>query len=232
MPAQVRVVLDVVDAGFMPAQGMREMSKGRMEAFSDGVIAVIITIMVLALAAPHGADLSDLLPLVPTFMSYVLSFVFLGIYWNNHHHLLQATRHVNGRILWANLHLLFWLSLIPFATNWMGVNNFAAWPVALYGVVQLFAGLAFYALSHSLIALHGQDSVLATALGPDIKSKVSLVMYAAAVPLAFVYAWAAFGLYVVVAIMWLIPNSRIEKALYHDAHPEATRASRGGDDFE
>jgi uncharacterized membrane protein len=216
----------------MLAQGMWEMSKGRMEAFSDGVIAVIITIMVLSLTAPHGADLSDLLPLVPTFISYVLSFVFLGIYWNNHHHLLQATRRVNGRVLWANLHLLFWLSLIPVATNWMGVSNFAAWPVALYGVLQLLAGLAFFILSHSLIALHGQDSVLAIALGQDIKSKVSLVIYAVAVPIAFVYAWAAFSLYVVVAIIWLIPDSRIEKTLSRDAHPEATQASRGRDDFE
>ena len=189
------------------------MSKGRMEAFSDGVIAIIITIMVLELTVPHEADLAALLPLVPVLLSYVLSFVFLGIYWNNHHHLLQAIKHVDGRVLWANLHLLFWLSLIPFVTGWMGENQFAAWPVALYGAVLLFAAVAYFILTRALISLHGRDSVLATALGRDFKAKVSLVFYAVAIPLAFVNSWFACALYVLVAVMWLVPDRRIEKTL-------------------
>lgn len=189
------------------------MSKGRMEAFSDGVIAIIITIMVLELTIPHEADLTALRPLVPVFLSYILSFVFLGIYWNNHHHLLQAVKSVDGRILWANLHLLFWLSLIPFVTGWMGENRFAAWPVALYGVVLLFAAVAYFILARSLISLHGQDSILATALGRDLKARVSLVIYLVAIPLAFINSWLAFGLYVVVAVTWLIPDRRIERTL-------------------
>ena len=191
------------------------MSKGRMEAFSDGVIAIIITIMVLDLALPHEADLAALLPLVPVFLSYVLSFVFLGIYWNNHHHLLQAIKRVDGRVLWANLHLLFWLSLIPFVTGWMGENQFAAWPVALYGTVLLFAAVAYYILAQALLSLHGRDSVLATALGRDFKGKVSVVVYFVAIPLAFVNSWFACALYVLVAVMWLIPDRRIEKTLAH-----------------
>jgi len=191
------------------------MSKGRMEAFSDGVIAIIITIMVLELALPHEADLAALLPLVPVFLSYVLSFVFLGIYWNNHHHLLQAIKRVDGRVLWANLHLLFWLSLIPFVTGWMGENQFAAWPVALYGTVLLFAAVAYYILAQALLSLHGRDSVLATALGRDFKGKVSVVVYFVAIPLAFVNSWFACALYVLVAVMWLIPDRRIEKTLAH-----------------
>jgi uncharacterized membrane protein len=162
------------------------MSKGRMEAFSDGVLAIIITIMVLELKVPHEADLSALLPLAPVFLSYVLSFVFLGIYWNNHHHLLQAIKHVDGRVLWANLHLLFWLSLIPFVTGWMGENQFAAWPVALYRAVLLLAGVAYVILTRTLISLHGRDSVLATAVGRDFKAKVSVVFYLVAIPIAFV----------------------------------------------
>jgi uncharacterized membrane protein len=189
------------------------MDKGRLEAFSDGVIAIIITIMVLALTVPHGADLAVLRPLLPTFLSYGLSFIFLGIYWNNHHHLLQAIEHVDGRVLWANLHLLFWLSLIPFGTGWMGKNDFAAWPVALYGLVLLLAAVAYFILTRALIALHGRDSVLATALGRDFKGKVSVVIYLVAIPLAFVSAWLACGLYVLVAVMWLIPDRRIEKTL-------------------
>jgi uncharacterized membrane protein len=189
------------------------MSKGRLEAFSDGVIAIIITIMVLELRAPDGADLAALRPLLPTFLGYVLSFIFLGIYWNNHHHLLQAIRHVDGRVLWANLHLLFWLSLIPFVTGWMGENNFSAWPVALYGLVLLFAGVAYFILTRALIALHGRDSVLATALGRDFKGKISVVIYLIAIPLALVNSWFACVLYVLVAIMWLIPDRRIEKTL-------------------
>ena len=189
------------------------MSKGRLEAFSDGVMAIIITIMVLEMKVPQGADWAALRPLIPVFLSYVLSFIFLGIYWNNHHHLFQAIQHVNGRILWANLHLLFWLSLTPFVTGWMGANHFAAWPVALYGTVLLLAGFAYFILTCALIAHHGRDSALATALGRDFKGKVSLVCYAVAIPLAFVHSWFASALYVLVAVMWLIPDRRIEKAL-------------------
>ena len=189
------------------------MSKGRMEAFSDGVIAIIITIMVLELKVPSGANLVGLLPLVPVFLSYALSFVFISIYWNNHHHLLQAIQHVNGRVLWANLHLLFWLSLIPFVTGWMGENHFATWPVALYGVVLLLASVAYFILTRALVSLHGRESVLAAALGRDFKGKVSVVIYSAAIPLAFVKGWVACGLYVLVAVMWLVPDRRIEKTL-------------------
>ncbi len=189
------------------------MTKGRMEAFSDGVLAIIITIMVLALSPPHEPTLTALRPLVPVVLSYVLSFVFVGIYWNNHHHLLQAIRHVDGRVLWANLHLLFWLSLIPFVTAWMGENPSAPWPIALYGVVLLFASVAYYILARALIAAHGSDSVLAAALGNDVKGKSSVAAYAAAVPLAFVSSWLAYALYILVAIMWLVPDRRIEKTL-------------------
>jgi uncharacterized membrane protein len=189
------------------------MNKERMEAFSDGVIAIIITIMVLELKAPQGADPAVLRPLIPVFLSYVLSFVYLGIYWNNHHHLLQATHAVNGRVLWANLHLLFWLSLFPFATAWIGENHFAAWPVAAYGVVLLLAAMAYFILGRALIALHGRESTLAAAIGGDFKGKVSLVLYAMAIPLAFVNAWIAFGIYVLVAVMWVVPDPRIEKML-------------------
>jgi uncharacterized membrane protein len=190
------------------------MSKNRMEAFSDGVIAIIITVMVLELRTPHGVGLADLRPLIPVFLSYVLSYIFLGIYWSNHHHLLHAIAHVDGRILWANLHLLFWLSLIPFVTAWMGENHFAAWPVALYGVVLLLAAIAYFILTRTLIALHGRESVLATAVGRDRKGKVSIVLYLAAIPLAFVSPWISCALYVLVAIMWLIPDRRIEKTLH------------------
>jgi len=186
---------------------------GRLEAFSDGVIAIIITIMVLELKVPHGAELDALRPLFPVFISYVLSFVFIGIYWNNHHHMLHAAGKVNGRILWANLHLLFWLSLIPFVTGWMGENHFAALPVALYGAVLLMAGLAYFVLARALAAHHGSDSKLAMALGKDIKGIASLVIYAAAIPLSFVNPWIAFALYVVVAIIWFIPDRRIERVI-------------------
>jgi len=189
------------------------MGKGRLEAFSDGVLAIIITIMVLELKVPHGDDLAALRPLIPIFLSYVLSFIYLGIYWNNHHHLLQAVRHVNGRILWANLHLLFWLSLIPFVTGWMGENHFAASPIALYGTVLLFSAIAYFILSLALIAHHGKDSALAIAIGRDFKGKISVVLYAVAIPFSFVNSWVAFGVYVLVAIMWLIPDRRIEKTL-------------------
>jgi uncharacterized membrane protein len=161
------------------------MSKGRMEAFSDGVLAIIITIMVLEMRPPHDARLTALSPMIPKFLSYLLSFAFLGIYWNNHHHLLQAIKEVDGRVLWANMHLLFWLSLVPFSTAWMGENNFASWPVALYGIILLFAAIAYFILAHSLIWLHGRDSAIATALGRDFKDKVSIVLYLAAIPIAF-----------------------------------------------
>jgi uncharacterized membrane protein len=189
------------------------MSKGRMEAFSDGVLAIIITIMVLGLAVPREADLAALRPIIPTLLSYALSFLFLGIYWSNHHHLLQAIKHVDGRVLWANLHLLFWLSLTPFVTGWMGQTYFANWPVALYGLVLLFAAIAYFILTRVLIALHGKDSILAAALGSDLKGKVSVVLYAVAIPLAFVRSWLACGLYLLVAVMWFIPDRRIEKTL-------------------
>jgi uncharacterized membrane protein len=190
------------------------MSKNRMEAFSDGVIAIIITIMVLELKAPRGIDPAALRPLIPVFLSYVLSFVFLGIYWSNHHHLLQAIKHVDGRVLWANLHLLFWLSLIPFATAWMGENRFAPWPVAVYGVVLLLAAIAYFILTRALIALHGRDSVLGTAVGRDRKGKISIAIYAAAIPLALADPWISCALYVLVAVLWLIPDRRIEKTLH------------------
>jgi uncharacterized membrane protein len=189
------------------------MGRGRLEAFSDGVLAIIITIMVLELKVPHGADLGALGPLLPVFLSYVLSFIFIGIYWSNHHHLLHAVRHVDGRILWANLHLLFWLSLIPFVTGWMGENHFAAWPVALYGTVLLSAAIAYFILTRVLVSYHGRDSALAKAVGKDFKGKVSMVCYAVAIPLAFVNAWFACGLYVLVVVMWLIPDRRIEREL-------------------
>ena len=189
------------------------MSKSRMEAFSDGVLAIIITIMVLELAIPHEVDLAALRPLIPIFLSYVLSFVFLGIYWNNHHHLMQAAQRIDGRVLWANLHLLFWLSLIPFVTGWMGENNFATLPVALYGTVLLFAAIAYFILSRSLLSIHEQDSALAIALGQDSKAKLSLVIYIVAIPLAFANPWLSCALFALVAIMWLVPDRRIEKTL-------------------
>ncbi len=189
------------------------MTKGRLEAFSDGVIAIIITIMVLELKVPHGTDIASLLPLIPVFFSYVLSFVFLGIYWNNHHHLLQAIKHVDGKVLWANMHLLFWLSLTPFVTSWMGENEFASWPVALYGIVLLCSAIAYFILVRALISAHGPDSVLATAIGGDFKGKISPVVYVVAIALSFVNPWVSCALYVVVAVMWLVPDRRIEKTL-------------------
>ena len=189
------------------------MGKGRLEAFSDGVIAIIITIMVLELKVPHGDDLPALLHLLPVFVSYVLSFVYVGIYWNNHHHMFQAVRQVSGKILWANMHLLFWLSLFPFVTNWAGENYQSPLPIALYGVVLLMAGVAYYILSQSLISHHGKDSALATAVGGDFKGKISLVIYAIGIPLTWVGWWLSFALYILVAAIWFIPDRRIEKAL-------------------
>jgi uncharacterized membrane protein len=189
------------------------MAKGRVEAFSDAVIAIIITIMVLELRVPHGADLDSLRPLTPVFLSYVLSFIYLGIYWNNHHHLLHAARHVDGRILWANLHLLFWLSLFPFVTHWTGETGFAALPVAVYGGVLLLAAFAYWLLVRALILRHGSDSLLATAIGNDFKGNISLFAYVLGIALAFVNRWAASAVYVAVAILWLVPDRRIERSL-------------------
>ena len=189
------------------------MSRSRMEAFSDGVIAIIITIMVLELRVPIGANLSALRPLTPVFLSYILSFVLVGIYWSNHHHLFQVVERVSGGVLWANLHLLFWLSLIPFATAWMGENHFAAVPVAAYGVVLVFAAIAYFILTRTLLRIHTPDSTLASALGRDFKGKVSILIYLAAISLAFVRSWLAAALYVLVEIVWLVPDRRIEKRI-------------------
>lgn len=189
------------------------MSKGRMEAFSDGVLAIIITIMVLDLAMPRGKTPGSLVPLIPVFLSYILSFINLGIYWNNHHHMLQAVSHVNGRVLWANLHLLFWLSLFPFGTAWMGENSFAVWPVVAYGVILLFAAIAYFILAKTLVTLHGKDSVIAVALGHDFKGKISIVIYIAAIASSLLSRWITCALYVAVAVMWLVPDRRIEKTL-------------------
>lgn len=190
------------------------MKKGRLEAFSDGVIAILITIMVLELKIPHGADWASLRPLLPVFLTYVLSFVYVGIYWNNHHHMLYATSRINGNILWANMHLLFWLSLIPFATGWMGENHFASLPTAVYGAVLLAAAIAYYILQKLIIAEQGADSKLKAAVGNDIKGKLSPLIYVAAIPLAFVNQWLSEGLYVLVALMWLIPDRRIESKVH------------------
>jgi uncharacterized membrane protein len=189
------------------------MGKNRLEAFSDGVLAIIITIMVLELKVPHGEDLSTLRPLLPVFFSYVLSFIYIGIYWNNHHHLLHATRKVSGGTLWANLHLLFWLSLFPFVTGWMGENHFSAMPTAFYGVVLLMASIAYWILARRIIAAEGKDSLVAKAIGRDSKGILSSVLYALAIPLAFVNPAIAQGSFILVAIMWLIPDRRIEDLL-------------------
>ena len=186
------------------------MPKDRLQSFSDGVIAILITIMVLELKIPTGTDWSALRKLVPIFLTYVLSFVNLGIYWNNHHHLLQVTERTNGTILWANLHLLFWLSLLPFFTGWMGENHFATLPTAAYGGVLLLAAVAYFLLQTALVSEHGADSTLASALGRDLKGKISPVIYVVAIGLAFADRWVALGLYVVVALMWLVPDRRIE----------------------
>ena len=186
------------------------MTKTRLEAFSDGVIAIIITVMVLELRVPRGSQLAALRPLVPVFLSYVLSFIFLGIYWNNHHHMLQAVKHVNGPVLWANLHLLFWLSLIPFVTGWMGENHFAPLPTALYGAVLMMSGIAYYILELTIVRSQGESSKLEAAVGNDAKGKISVVLYAIAIPLAFVHQLLSDVIYVLVALWWLIPDRRIE----------------------
>ncbi len=189
------------------------MGKNRLEAFSDGVLAIIITIMVLEMKVPHGSGLSVLQPLLPVFLSYVLSFVYIGIYWNNHHHMLHIIHSVTGRILWANLHLLFWLSLFPFVTGWVGHNHFSPAPMALYGVVLLMAAIAYFILQQVIIASQGADSILRKAIGRDLKGKISPVLYASAIPLAFYQPWIAGSIYVFVALMWLVPDRRIERVL-------------------
>jgi uncharacterized membrane protein len=196
------------------------MNKTRMEAFSDGVIAILITIMVLELKIPHGDSLKELTPLLPVFLTYVLSFIFLGIYWNNHHHMLQATREINGKVLWANLHLLFWLSLVPFVTGWMGENHFASLPTALYGVVLLMAAVSYTILQTLIVAHHGgENQKLKEAIGSDMKGKLSLLAYAVAIPVAFLNQWISDAIYVVTACMWLIPDRRIESRI--SVHDEA-----------
>jgi len=191
----------------------KRMGKGRVEAFSDGVIAIIITVMLLEIKVPHGDKLNLLKPVAPVFISYILSFIYLGIYWNNHHHMMHSVQHVNGKVLWANTHLLFWLSLIPFATAWMGENNFTKWPVILYGTILLLCGVAYYILAQALIKLHGKNSTIADAIGSDKKGKLSVVIYAFAIALSFINPWIGMALYAIVAAMWIIPDKRIEKKL-------------------
>ncbi len=191
------------------------MSKTRLEAFSDGVIAILITIMILELKVPEGTDVQALRPLMPTFLTYVLSFVLLGIYWNNHHHMLSATERVNGAVLWANLHLLFWLSLVPFVTGWMGEHHFGPLPTAVYGAVQFFSAIAYTILQFAIIRLEGPQSKLAAAVKGDVKGKLSAVMWFVAIPLAFVQTWIAIGLYIAVACIWLVPDRRIESKVHH-----------------
>jgi uncharacterized membrane protein len=186
------------------------MKKTRLEAFSDGVLAIIITIMVLEIKVPHGGDLIDLKPLVPIFLSYTLSFIYLGIYWNNHHHLLHTVHHVNGSMLWANLHLLFWLSLVPFVTGWMGENHFSATTLFLYGIVLLMSATAFFILQYIIIKNHGEDSLLAKAIGNDIKGKTSLILYTLGIILSYINTYISGGLYILVALIWLVPDKRIE----------------------
>jgi uncharacterized membrane protein len=194
------------------------MGKGRLEAFSDGVLAIIITIMVLELKAPKDPDVSGLAPLIPALLSYTLSFIYIGIYWNNHHHLFQAAHQVNGRILWANLHLLFWLSLIPLVTNWNGETNFAPWPVAVYGTILLLAGFAYYLLAQALVGHHGKDSKIGVAVGSDRKGIASLVIYILSIPTAFVDPRISCGLFIIVALIWLVPDRRIERVLSNQNH--------------
>jgi len=206
------------------------MHKNRLEAFSDGVIAIIITIMVLEMKVPHGDSLGTLAPLVPVFMSYVLSFVYVGIYWNNHHHMLHTVTRVTGRILWANLHLLFWLSLFPFVTGWMGENHFAAMPSALYGAVLLAAAIAYWILQQTIIVSQGPVSPLNAAIGNDWKGKLSPVLYVLGIISTFLWSWVAQALYVAVALMWLVPDRRIEKsAAMGGRHPDGAERTSSGD---
>lgn len=192
------------------------MTKGRLEAFSDGVMAIIITIMVLELKVPHGGTFKDLSPLLPIFISYVLSFIYLAIYWNNHHHMMQTVKHVTGKVLWANMHLLFWLSLVPFVTGWMGENHFTSASVFLYGVILLGAAIAYFILQRLIIKDHGKDSILSKALGNDLKGKISPILYVLGIITTFFNVWISGAIFVLVAIIWLIPDSRIEKALQNE----------------
>ena len=196
------------------------MGKNRLEAFSDGVLAIIITIMVLEMKVPHGEDWASLQPLLPVFLSYVLSFVYVGIYWNNHHHLLHATHHISGGMLWANLHLLFWLSLFPFVTGWMGENHFAPLPTAFYGFILLMAAIAYAILQRLVIRSEGKGTTLARAIGRDVKGKLSWLLYALSIPCAFINSWLAQACFIVVALMWLVPDRRIEKVMTGD-HPQS-----------
>lgn len=190
------------------------MNKNRLEAFSDGVFAIIITIMVLELRPPVGSSFSDLFEIYPKFISYVLSFIYLGIYWNNHHHMLHTTKYISGGILWANLHLLFWLSLVPFVTNWLGETNFVSAPMALYGFILLMAAIAYFILQNTILAKHGRkNSLLAKAIGKDYKGKISPILYVISIPFAFINQWVAGGIYVLVALIWLIPDKRIERTI-------------------
>jgi len=192
------------------------MTKGRLEAFTDGVLAIIITIMVLELKVPHGGDFEDLKPLFPIFISYVMSFIYLAIYWNNHHHMLQTVRHVTGKILWANMHLLFWLSMVPFVTGWMGENHFTPASVFLYGAVLLGAAIAYFILQNLIVKSHGKDSILSKALGKDLKGKMSPVLYIIGMVSAFFNVWISGAVFILVAIMWLIPDTRIERTLKNE----------------
>lgn len=192
------------------------MGKGRLEAFSDGVLAIIITIMVLEMKVPHSDSLEELKKLLPVFISYILSFVYIGIYWNNHHHLMHVTNKINGKIMWANSHLLFWLSLMPFASGWMGENHFTTLPAALFGIILLMAGVAYYILSQCLIKFHGKNSTLAKAVGNDVKGIISIVVYALGIGLAFYIPWISLALYSSVAVLWLVPDKRIEKKLVEE----------------
>lgn len=189
------------------------MGKDRLEAFSDGVLAIIITIMVLEMKVPQGTNIKDLLPLLPVFISYILSFIYIGIYWNNHHHLMQIVKKVSGSVLWSNIHLLFWLSLVPFATAWMGENHFSKWPVILYGFILMMAAVAYYILVRYLISLHGKESTLAKAIGKDKKGIISVVLYITGITCSFINSWIGFVIYVLVAAIWFIPDSRIERKL-------------------
>jgi uncharacterized membrane protein len=189
------------------------MGKTRLEAFSDGVLAIVITIMVLEMKVPHGTSINELKSLIPIFISYILSFIYIGIYWNNHHHMMHTIQHVNGKVLWANMHLLFWLSLIPFATGWMGENHFATLPVAVYGFVLLMCAIAYHILARLLAHLHGKDSIIATAIGKDKKGKASVIIYTIAVCLCFIHSSIGIALYTIVAAIWFIPDKRIEKKL-------------------
>ncbi len=198
------------------------MSTARLEAFSDGVLAIIITIMVLELKIPHGQDLDALKPLLPVLFSYVLSFIYIGIYWNNHHHLMSVAEHVNGKVLWANIHLLFWLSLVPFASGWMGENEFALWPVILYGTLLMMAGIAYFILARTLVKLHGENSILAKAIGRDQKGLMSLWIYAAGIVSCYVDSRIGLSLYALVAAIWLIPDRRIEKKIIEKKEVQET----------